>query len=638
MELFNRLCGYDGEALERLSDGDQRYLGISSLLSLGGTVLSCFSAFYLLYACTGSLLSSALAAGLVFLILYSLMVVLISGAALPVFHKGLAEASPTPRWTRLVIFLLISLAFTQPIAVFLLEMSPYSDRVDAKLRQKSAITHQRMQASYESLLKTRERDIALLSETYERLLADKYKDVEAIDEIIPVSEKSGRKALVIGNQKYSFRPLDNPKKDATDLAATLEKMGFDVTLIIDADRVKMQRSIDTYVASLRPKDISVFYFSGHGFEEGNGNYLMPIGMRSESPMEAIGLSINLEKIAKRSPLISVAIIDACRDFPFGTIRRGGLKEVNLGPNTYLAMAAGPGQRAAEGPPGFNGLFSGAVIRHINRNIDIDRVFRMVRDEVYRKSDSVQLPATFSTLREDFVLAAPRREGDKEKSPPVPPVSMAVQPITKFRGLSVNPDQVVEPTSQYCGISGNPDEDTQVRDRMLQCIGEKLLRAQDDMVKLREDILTYEEDYRKGDDDERKKAMRFMKAYLMLWSDLIFSIGTAALTLLLLALIASGHIMREGFPSAFLRYERLRQAKQRVRLEKEYAIYRRSWTDALNAFNKNLTDKLPGSTPVDAPPFADTAEQDHLNSQPLAADARKLPGLQELLRALRMGKR
>ena len=636
MELFNRLCGYDGEALERLTDVDQRYLGISSLLSLGGTVLSSLSAFYLLYACTGSFLSSALAAALVFLILYALLVVLISGAALPIFQKGATEQSPTPRWTRLGIFLLISLAFTQPIAVFLLEMSPYSSRVDAKLRQKSAITHQRMQASYESLLKTRERDIALMSETYERLLADKYRDVEAIDQIIPVSEKSGRKALVIGNQNYAFRPLDNPKKDATDLAAALSKMGFEVTLITDVDRVKMQRTIDTYVASLRPKDISVFYFSGHGFEEGNGNYLMPVGMRSESPMEAIGLSINLEKISKRNPLISVAIIDACRDFPFGTIRRGGLKEVNIGPNTYLAMAASPGQRAAEGPPGSNGLFSGSVIRNITRNVDIDRVFRMVRDEVYRKSDSAQLPATFSTLREDFVLAAPRGEKTKDTTPPQK-VSMAVMPVTKYRGLSVNPDQVVEPTSQYCGIVGNPDEDAMVRDRMLLCIGEKLLRAQDDMVKLREDIQAYEEDFRKGDDEERKKAMRFMKAYLMLWSDVIFSIGTVALTLLLLAALASGHIMREGFPSAFLRYEKQRQAKQRSRLEKAYVKYRRNWVSALEKFNRRLQKNLPGATPVDAPPFAETAEQDHYNAQAQSAEKPELPGLKALLRALRISK-
>jgi hypothetical protein len=646
MELFNRLCGFDGRALERLNEADQRYLGVSSGLSLAGTLLCGLSAFYLFYSCTDSFLPAVLAAGLVFSILYSLLVVLISGAAFPIFKKDNREVIDKPRWTRMSIFLLISLAFTQPVMVLLLESSPLSQRIDAKLRQKSAVAHQTMQTAFESLQSKREREIAVMSELYDRLLADKYKDMESVDQILPPTKNSGRKALVIGNQSYAYRPLDNPKKDASDMAAELRKMGFEVTVLIDADRMRFQRGLDTYVESLRSKDISLFYFSGHGFQENNGNYLLPIGMKTEKASEAIGLSVTLEKISRRNPLISVAIIDACRDFPFGTIRRGGLKEMSVAANTYLAMAAGPGQRAAEGAPGANGLFSGAVIRNISRNIDIDRVFRAVRDEVFRQSGGAQLPSAISTLREDFILAAPRKMKTDEVPPDQPAnkasdksqISLARAPFTKYRGLSVNPEQQDDvPNIQYCGISGDPDEDAGVRDQMLLCVGKKILRAQDDLVKLRDDVREYEAEFSKGEDVTIQKATRFMKAYLMLWSGAVFIAGTIAFSILLLLILASGHIMREAFPSAFIRYERERQALERRFVERKYRERRQDWEAALDRFNKDFLAKIPNAEPIDVARFDATAEQDYHRWQVNDHTPEKLPGLNALLQALKSKK-
>jgi len=43
-----------------------------------------------------------------------------------------------------------------------------------------------------------------------------------------------RTALVIGNASYETGPLRNPVNDATDIAAALQSLGFDVTLLRDA--------------------------------------------------------------------------------------------------------------------------------------------------------------------------------------------------------------------------------------------------------------------------------------------------------------------------------------------------------------------------------------------------------------------
>ena len=47
---------------------------------------------------------------------------------------------------------------------------------------------------------------------------------------------SDRIALVIGNDNYQTKPLKNSINDAKDLAATLEKLNFKVTLVTDADK------------------------------------------------------------------------------------------------------------------------------------------------------------------------------------------------------------------------------------------------------------------------------------------------------------------------------------------------------------------------------------------------------------------
>lgn len=52
-----------------------------------------------------------------------------------------------------------------------------------------------------------------------------------------------RIALVIGNGAYSTDPLKNPANDATDMAAALKRLGFDVTLHRNASHQAMEEAI-----------------------------------------------------------------------------------------------------------------------------------------------------------------------------------------------------------------------------------------------------------------------------------------------------------------------------------------------------------------------------------------------------------
>ena len=58
----------------------------------------------------------------------------------------------------------------------------------------------------------------------------------------PAALAADRVALVVGNSAYTaIGALPNPGNDATDVAAALGRLGFDVTTVRDADRVGHER-------------------------------------------------------------------------------------------------------------------------------------------------------------------------------------------------------------------------------------------------------------------------------------------------------------------------------------------------------------------------------------------------------------
>ena len=58
-----------------------------------------------------------------------------------------------------------------------------------------------------------------------------------------VAHAEKRVALVIGNSAYQYTPrLDNPKNDATDIAALLKKLGFEVLDGFDLNKVDFERN------------------------------------------------------------------------------------------------------------------------------------------------------------------------------------------------------------------------------------------------------------------------------------------------------------------------------------------------------------------------------------------------------------
>ncbi|MFM7788495.1 MAG: caspase family protein, partial [Microcystis panniformis] len=59
-------------------------------------------------------------------------------------------------------------------------------------------------------------------------------------------QQQRRIALVIGNANYTVGKLKTPLNDATDMATTLKKLGFEVILLEDASKRQMQESFENF--------------------------------------------------------------------------------------------------------------------------------------------------------------------------------------------------------------------------------------------------------------------------------------------------------------------------------------------------------------------------------------------------------
>lgn len=219
-----------------------------------------------------------------------------------------------------------------------------------------------------------------------------------------------RVALVIGNSAYEHvAPLKNPKNDAATIAIALEKVGFEVTKVIDADSNEMKSAFLQFGRELR-KGVaaSVFYYAGHAVQYNGANYLIPtpakILDRDELDFEAVNINslMRLLNIARNS--VNMVILDACRNNPFPESTRStsrGLAAVSAPRGTYIAYSTAPGNVAFDGD-GENSEYTKALAAAITEpGLEIAQVFRKVRRNVITATGEKQIPWESSSIVGNF---------------------------------------------------------------------------------------------------------------------------------------------------------------------------------------------------------------------------------------------
>ncbi|MDB5575944.1 MAG: hypothetical protein JWR80_1120, partial [Bradyrhizobium sp.] len=246
--------------------------------------------------------------------------------------------------------------------------------------------------------------------------------------------KQGRRAaLIIGNSAYkSVAVLENPRRDAQKMAAALRAVGFDdVTMAVDVSCDKMLEALRSFAAAADRADWAVVYYAGHGIEVNGVNYLIPVDAKLATDRDVLFEAMPLDQVmaaidgAKKLKLV---VLDACRDNPFANAAAApapiavavspsgdstrsartrslgkGLGELKVQGASLVVYAAKHGQTALGGE-GENSPFAVAVVQRIaTPGVEINKLFRLVRDDVMEATAGRQEPYTYGSLpgREDF---------------------------------------------------------------------------------------------------------------------------------------------------------------------------------------------------------------------------------------------
>ena len=97
-----------------------------------------------------------------------------------------------------------------------------------------------------------------------------------------------RVALVVGCGTYSNmlgRQLISPAADSEDVAGALKKMGYRLIgggAMKELTREKLTEAVERLTTEAKRAEAAVFYFSGHGVQIGEENYLLPVDMPKEN--------------------------------------------------------------------------------------------------------------------------------------------------------------------------------------------------------------------------------------------------------------------------------------------------------------------------------------------------------------------
>lgn len=239
-----------------------------------------------------------------------------------------------------------------------------------------------------------------------------------IQEAATQTQTQKRMALVVGNSGYiSVSKLANPGNDANLIASTLENVGFEVMLVLDADLAGLNKALTQFVRKLKNSDaVGLFYYAGHGVQMGGENFLIPVDANiqdeTELSWQAIRVNDVMAMMKRQSTNINIIILDACRNNPFPAASRSttrGLAKADAPQGTYIAYATGPGQVALDGE-GDNSPYSLALAAAISTTgLTIEETFKSARQEVLDSTQGSQVPWEASSIIGMFHFTEPHQD-------------------------------------------------------------------------------------------------------------------------------------------------------------------------------------------------------------------------------------
>ena len=229
-----------------------------------------------------------------------------------------------------------------------------------------------------------------------------------------------RVALVIGNGKYQIiESLDNPPNDVRLVSDSLKNVGFDVTLLIDAEIGEMDAAISTFHKRLDDsgrETIGLFYYAGHGVSYDGQNWLIPVEAKVEAGPDlkrrAVSAQYIMEMMESSKNATNIMILDACRNNPFKDVSLSrnrslarGMAEMHAPEGSFIAFSTASGEVAYDGSGDYSPFAEAFAAEVATPAITITDMMVSVNARVRKATDGLgekpQIPWVNYSLSENF---------------------------------------------------------------------------------------------------------------------------------------------------------------------------------------------------------------------------------------------
>lgn len=221
------------------------------------------------------------------------------------------------------------------------------------------------------------------------------------------SSDENRVALVIGNSNYEFfSPLNTPVEEAKSVAETLERLGFDVILSLDANLEEMLDSLYIFEEKLKSGGIAFFHYGGHGVQSNGQNYLIPVNSDISDERKLRTRSLNLSEVMSTLEIsgseTNIIVIDACRNNPIPGLERSGKRGLSIAGNqpgnSIIIYSAQAGSTATDG------IFTPTLLNYLEQPLGLTEILQNVQRDVQQQTGRNQRPGSYSELITPIYLA------------------------------------------------------------------------------------------------------------------------------------------------------------------------------------------------------------------------------------------
>jgi hypothetical protein len=251
-------------------------------------------------------------------------------------------------------------------------------------------------------------------------------------------------ALVIGNSSYQRIPGVPPASaDADDMAQTLRNLRFDaVTVKKDLNGDALISEIARFTrAEVQPGDLALVYYSGHGGQVGEENYLLPVDYEPPSEDElverrAYKMSRVRDALERTNARVRVLIFDACRNSPVTTSKAAtsGLRAMDGKPEGTLIAYASAHNQVARYDGSRNSFYTSELLAEMRQpGADLKGIFERVQNRVYERTGHQQTPYLYGFLSGPLYLVGVAAPAPRPEPAPVTRVNQPVNRVEAATG-------------------------------------------------------------------------------------------------------------------------------------------------------------------------------------------------------------